>query len=304
MPAAIRVRVPATVANLGPGFDAFGIAIRMYLEVELEPRRDTVDVSLDGEGSGELPADETNLVIRSMDAFFSHIARRPSGFAVTIRNPIPLASGLGSSAAAVVGGLMAARALAGSKVPQTEMISLATEIEGHPDNILPALLGGLVVCYRSWKTGELHHYQLEPSERLIPILVVPREGYPTKKAREALPGDVSFEDAQFTASRAGLLVGAMTTGAGAEVLAEAMNDRLHEPHRLRLMPETAEVLGQLRDAGLPAAMAGAGPSILVVVPKPEAATRTEQVRRVCRNRNAGWRVFASEWEPEGAQDQV
>jgi homoserine kinase len=289
---------------LGPGFDAFGIAIRMYLEVELEPRRDTVDVSLDGEGSGELPADETNLVIRSMDAFFNHIARRPSGFAVTIRNPIPLASGLGSSAAAVVGGLMAARALAGSKVPQTEMISLATELEGHPDNILPALLGGLVVCYRSGRTGDLHHYRLEPSERLIPILVVPREGYPTKKAREALPGDVSFEDAQFTASRAGLLVGAMMAGAGAEVLAEAMNDRLHEPHRLRLMPETAEVLNQLRDAGLPAAMAGAGPSILVVVPKPEAATRTEQVRRVCRNRNAGWRVFASEWEPEGAQDQT
>jgi homoserine kinase len=301
MPAAISVRVPATVANLGPGFDAFGIAIRMYLEVELEPRRDTIDVSLDGEGSGELPADETNLVIRSMDAFFTHIARRPSGFAVTIKNPIPLASGLGSSAAAVVGGLMAARALAGSKVHQTELISLATEIEGHPDNVLPALLGGLVVCYRNQKSGELDHYQLEPSERLVPIIVVPRKGFPTTKAREALPGDVSFADAQFTASRAGLLVGAMTAGAGSDVLAEAMNDRLHEPHRMKLMPETAAVLTELRDAGLPAAMAGAGPSILAVVPKPEAATRTEQIRRVCRNRSEGWRVFVSEWEPEGAQ---
>jgi homoserine kinase len=300
MPAAVKVRVPATVANLGPGFDAFGVAIRMYLEVEVEPRRDSIDVSLDGEGSGELPADETNLVIRSMDAFFNHISRRPAGFAVSIRNPIPLASGLGSSAAAVVGGLSAARALTGSAVPQTEMIDLATELEGHPDNVLPALLGGLVVCYRSGPSNELRHYQMDPSDRLVPILIVPREGFPTKKAREALPGDVSFEDAQFTASRAGLLVGAMTSGAGSDVLADAMKDRLHEPHRLKLMPETAAVLEQLRSAGLPAAMAGAGPSILAVVPKPEAATRTEQIRRVCRSREAGWRVFVSEWEPEGA----
>jgi homoserine kinase len=304
LPAAIRVRVPATVANLGPGFDALGVAIRMYLEVEVEPRRDSIEISLDGEGSGELPTDESNLVIRSMDAFFSHTGRRPAGFAVTIRNPIPLASGLGSSAAAVVGGLTAARALTGSNVPQSEMIHLATELEGHPDNVLPALLGGLVICYRSETSDELYHYRLEASDRLVPIVVVPREGYPTSKAREALPGDVSFDDAQFTASRAALLVGAMTTGAGSEVLADAMKDRLHEPHRLRLMPETAAVLGQLREARLPAAMAGAGPSILVVVPKPEAATRTEQIRRVCRGRDAGWRVFASDWEPEGAQAET
>jgi homoserine kinase len=284
LPAAIRVRVPATVANLGPGFDALGIAIAMYLEVEVEPRRDSIEVSLDGEGSGELPTDETNLVIRSMDAFFSHIGRRPAGFAVTIRNPIPLASGLGSSAAAVVGGLTAARVMAGSNVPQSEMIALATELEGHPDNVLPALLGGLVICYRSETSDELDHYRLEASERLVPIVVVPREGYPTKKAREALPGDVSFEDAQFTTSRAALLVGAMTMGAGSEVLAHAMKDRLHEPHRLKLMPETAAVLDQLRAAGLP--------------------TRTEQIRRVCRSRNAGWRVFTSDWEPEGAQAET
>ena len=301
MSAAVKVKVPATVANLGPGFDALGVAVRMYLEIDLEPRRDTVDVTLDGEGSGELPADETNLVIRSMDAFFNHIARRPAGFAVTIRNPIPLASGLGSSAAAVVGGLMAARALVGSTVPQTEMVTLATEIEGHPDNVLPALLGGLVVCFRK-DDGELSHYRLDPSDRLVPILVVPREGFSTQKAREVLPGDVSFADAQFTASRAALLVAAMTGGAGADVLAAAMDDRLHEPHRLKLMPESAAVLEQLRGAGLPAAMAGAGPSLLVVVPRPEAATRTEQIRRVCRNREAGWRVFASEWEPEGARE--
>ena len=301
MPAAVKVRVPATVANLGPGFDALGVAVRMHLEIDIEPRRDSVDIFIEGEGAEQLPADETNLVIKSMNTFFDFVGRRPPGYAVRVKNPIPLGSGLGSSAAAVVGGLYSARSVTGRTVPQTEMVHLATQLEGHPDNVMPALLGGLVVCYRSQDGAELRSFRLEPSERLIPILAVPAEGFPTSEARKALPDDVSFGDAQFTASRAALLVAAMTSGSGSEVLAEAMNDRLHEPHRLKLMPETAAVHEELRASGLAVALAGAGPSLLVVVPKPEAATRAEQVRRVCRERHAGWRVFVSEWEPKGAR---
>ena len=300
MPAAVTVRVPATIANLGPGFDALGVAVAIHLTIEVEPRRDSVDLSIEGEGADELPSDDTNLVLASMNAFFEHVARRPSGFAVHIKNPIPLTSGLGSSAAAVVGGLTAARALTGSRVPQTEMVQLATSLEGHPDNVMAALLGGLVVCYRSNESDELRYLRLEPSERLVPIICVPREGYSTEKARKGLPESVTLEDAQFTASRAGLLVGAVTSGAGAEVLGEAMSDRLHEPHRLRLMPETAELHAQLRATGLPVALAGAGPSLLLIVPRPEMGARAEQIRRVCRARDAGWRVFVSEWEPQGA----
>jgi homoserine kinase len=304
VPAAVKVTVPATVANLGPGFDALGAAVGIHLEIEIEPRRDSVDIFVEGEGSEALPQDETNLVIRSMNTFFDHVGRRPPGYAVRVRNPIPLASGLGSSAAAVVGGLFAARAITGRNVPQIEMVQLATGLEGHPDNVLPALLGGLVVCYRvdggAKEPGDLRYFRLEPSDRLVPIIAVPREGFSTQVARKALPKGVPFEDAQFTAGRAALLVGAMTSGAGAEVLADAMDDRLHEPHRLRLMPETAAVHSELREAGLPVSLAGAGPSLLVVVPRPESATRAEQVRRICRARNAGWRVFVSEWEPEGA----
>jgi homoserine kinase len=301
MPAAVKVRVPATVANLGPGFDALGAAVQMHLEIEIEPRRDSVDILIEGEGAEQLPTDETNLVIRSMNVFFDYVGRRPPGFAVRVNNPIPLGSGLGSSAAAVVGGLFAARAVTGRTVPQTEMIHLATEIEGHPDNIMPALLGGLVVCYRGAGDEVIRSFRIEPSPRLVPVLAVPAEGFSTTEARKALPADVAFADAQFTASRAALLVAAVTTGAGSEVLAEAMNDRLHEPHRLKLMPETAAVHGELREAGLAVALAGAGPSLLVVVPRPETATRAEQVRRVCRERHAGWRVFVSEWEPKGAR---
>lgn len=299
MPAAVKVRVPATVANLGPGFDALGVAIRMHLEIDIEPRRDSVEIMVEGEGAEQLPADDTNLVVRSMNVFFDHVGRRPAGYAVRVKNPIPLGAGLGSSAAAVVGGIIAARSLTNRTVSQMETMQLANEIEGHPDNILPALLGGLVVCYRS-ENDELRHYRTEPNDRLVPIIAVPREGYSTTEARKALPSDVSFADAQFTASRAALLVAAMTQGAGADVLADAMNDRLHEPHRLKLMPETFAVHSELRKAGLAVALAGAGPSLLVVVPRPEAATRAEQVRRVCRAREAGWRVFVSEWESSGA----
>ena len=300
MPAAVRVHVPATVANLGPGFDALGAAIQMYLEVEIEPRRDSVDILIEGEGAETLPQDDTNLVIRSMNTFFDHVGRRPPGFAVRVKNPIPLGSGLGSSAAAVVGGLYAARAVTGANVHQAEMIDMATSLEGHPDNVMPALLGGLVVCYRPNDEG-FRYFRMEASERLIPIVAVPRTGFSTQQARLALPQEVAFLDAQFTASRAALLVAALSSGAAAEVLADAMDDRLHEPYRLRLMPESAAVHAELREAGLPVALAGAGPSLLTIVPRPEVVMRAEQVRRVCRERVEGWRVFVSEWESKGAQ---
>ncbi len=303
MPAAAKVRVPATIANLGPGFDALGVAIQMHLEVEIEPRNDSIEIKVEGEGADQLPADENNLVLRAMAVFFDHVGRRPSGYSVTVRNPIPVGAGLGSSAAAIVAGLFAARAVTGRSVPQADMVQLASEVEGHPDNVVPALLGGLVVCYRGSASTELRYFRLDPSDRLVPIVAVPSEGFSTADSRRVLPAEVAFADAQFTASRAALLVAALSTGAGSEVLIDAMDDRLHEPHRMRLMPETHAVHGAIREAGLAVAMAGAGPSLLVVVPRPEAATRAEQVRRICRERQAGWRVFVTEWEPEGAASQ-
>src|SRR5918997_902547 len=179
MPASVKVRVPATVANLGPGYDSLGAAIRMHLQIEIEPRRDSVEIVVEGEGADQLPQDDSNLVIRSMNTFFDHVGRRPSGFAVKVDNPIPLGAGLGSSAAAIVGGLFAARAVTGRTVPQTEMIQLATDLEGHADNVMPALLGGLVVCYRGEERNDLRYFRVDPSDTLVPILAVPAEGFPT-----------------------------------------------------------------------------------------------------------------------------
>ena len=297
MPAAVKVRVPATAANLGPGFDALGVALSMHLEIEIEPRREGVEVMVEGEGAEELPKDATNRVIASMNRFFDEVGRRPPGCAVRVRNPIPMASGLGSSAAAVVGGLVAARALTGRTVAQAEMVGLATELEGHPDNVLPALLGGLVICYGD---GDLRHFRVDPSERLLPIVAVPRTKSLTVASRALLPAEVPLADACFTASRAALLVGALQTGAGADVLADAMADRLHEPARLQALPESEAVHRELRSAGIPVALAGSGPSLVAVVPQPEAAMRAEQIRRVCRLRQAGWRVFVLRWESRGA----
>lgn len=296
----MKVRVPATIANLGPGFDSLGVAIQMHLEIEIEPRRDSVDIMVEGEGAETLPQDESNMVIRSMNEFFDHVARRPPGYAVRIKNPIPLASGLGSSAAAVVGGLYAARALTGRAIPQSEIVSLAVQIEGHPDNVMPALVGGLVCCYHGDDGNDLKHLRVEPSNRLVPIVAVPRKGYATRDARKVLPTSVTFDDAHYTAARAALLLAALSAGAGSDVLGDAMRDRLHEPARLELMPETAFVHAALRAAGVPVALAGAGPSLVVIAPRPEAAMRAEQVRRLCRERDAGWRVYVSEWEPQGA----
>jgi homoserine kinase len=301
MAVGVKVRVPATVANLGPGFDALGVAVAMHLEIEIEPRRDSIEIMLEGEGADHLPTDETNLVVKAMNEFFDQAARRPHGFAMRVRNTIPLASGLGSSAAAVVGGLTAARAISGKTTAQSDMIELATALEGHADNVVPALVGGLVVCYRSAPEQRLHYFRTEPHKRLVPILAVPRSGFSTAQARKALPSKVSLEDAQFTAARAALVVAALTTGAGADTLCDAMTDRLHEPHRLKLMPETAALHAELRGAGLPVALAGAGPSLLIVAARPEAASRAEQVRRLCRGRDSGWRVFVSEWEAQGAE---
>ena len=301
MPVSSSIRVPATVAGLGPGLDALGAAVRMHLKIDAEPRSDGVHLAIQGEGAGSLPEDGSNLVVRAMNAFFDKVTRRPPGFSLRIDNAIPIGFGLGSSAAAVVGGLMAARSLSGRRTSQTELIELGAELESRTANLLPAILGGLVVGYRDGRSDLPRHFRLRASERLIPILAVPPGGLaPETPGDEAPHEQVASGDAQFTASRAALLVAALSAGAGAEVLAEAMHDRLREPGRLAQMPETAAVHTEIRSAGLPVALGGRGPSLVVVVPRPEAPLRAEQIRRICRDRGTGWRVFVTEWEPEGA----
>jgi homoserine kinase len=256
---AITVRVPATAANLGPGFDALGLAFDLWNEVLVEAADHPTSVEVTGEGAGELPGDDTNLVVRSM----GHVAERTGGslpdVAVRCANRIPLEQGLGSSASAVVAGILAADRLLGAGFDVEDTLDLAVEIEGHPDNVAACLYGGLVVAYRD--TGGWRAERLDPHPDLRPVVLIPEgERVSTEAARRALPGDVPLADAAFNAGRAALVVIALTRRP--ELLALALEDRLHQDHRLEMAPAGRAAFDDLRAAGIPVCVAGAGPSLV------------------------------------------
>lgn len=258
------VRVPATSANLGAGFDAFGIAVTRYLYVAtLDHQPGAPRVRSSGEGAGEFSTGDDNLIWRSFVAFCDHhaVPVPPTGFAVA--NEIPAQRGLGSSSAAIVAGLSLARAVTDIPVSQTEMASLAHAIEGHPDNVGPALLGGFVACVES-DDRRLIVRRVNPTPSLRPVMFVPATRQPTDQARAQLSNWVAQADAIDQLARAGHTVGAMI-GAW-EIDHAAVGDRLHEPARSTHMPSTGGLLKQLRDQGVHAWLSGAGPSIMAMLP--------------------------------------
>lgn len=254
----LLARVPATVANLGPGFDTLALAVDLTSEVELDTGAEPA-VLVEGEGAGELPEDASNLIFRSM----AYLAREAGGsmppFRLTCRNAIPLERGLGSSAAAVVAGLLLANEVLGAGLGPERLLEVAVDIEGHPDNVSACLFGAIVVAYLSragWRAE-----RLAPHSALRPVLLVPEgERLPTSDARRALPREVSLSDAAYNAGRTALAVVALT--ARPELLPEALEDRLHQARRLAMAPSARALFQDLRDAGVPVCVAGAGPSLL------------------------------------------
>ena len=254
----LSVRVPATVANLGPGFDVLALAVDVENEVEVDTEANPA-VMVEGEGAGELPQDASNLVFRSM----AYLAREAGGslppFELTCRNGIPLERGLGSSAAATVAGLLLANELLGAHLEDDRLLQVAVDIEGHPDNVAGCLFGGLVLAYLSgdgWRAE-----RLQPHASLRPVLFLPEEErVSTVDARRVLPREVPLSDAAYNIGRAALAVVALTDRP--ELLLEALEDRLHQARRLALAPASRALYQDLRDAGLPACVAGSGPSLL------------------------------------------
>jgi homoserine kinase len=276
----VRARVPATSANLGPGFDAFGLALALHDEVEAEVAGSGLTVEVSGEGADAAAAGERHLVVRAMRAAFAATAGgQPPGLALRCTNAIPQGRGLGSSAGAVVAGLLAARALAGMRgpersgsgagpagirgpepLPDDALLALATELEGHADNAAACLAGGLTIA---WDLGTgPRAVRLDPLPAIVPVLCVPADSIPTTAARRALPPTVSHADAAASASRAALLAIALTQAP--DLLLDATQDVLHQPYRAPLMPATAELIGRLRGAGIAAVLSGAGPSVLAL----------------------------------------
>jgi homoserine kinase len=276
----LLVRVPATVANLGPGFDALALAVDVGNEVKLDTEAPPA-VVVEGEGAGELPEDASNLVFRSM----AYLAREAGGslppFRLSCRNDIPLERGLGSSAAATVAGLLLANDLLRSGLDPYALLEVAVDIEGHPDNVSACLFGGLVVAYlsaRGWRAE-----RLEPATSLRPVLLIPAdERVATADARRILPREVPLAAAAHNIGRAALAVVALT--ARPELLSDALDDRLHQARRLALAPASRALFQELRQAGVPACVAGAGPSLL--------AFETDEAR--VPEMGPGWRILRPE----------
>jgi homoserine kinase len=251
-------RIPASTANLGPGFDCLGLALDLYNTVTLRAAAVT-EVTVTGEGVGRLPESPANLVLRAAAKLAKRAGVQLPGWRLEQHNEIPLARGLGSSSAAIVGGLVACDRLLELETPAAELLDLATELEGHPDNVAPALFGGLTVCARDG--DRTHCLRLPAPEGLYVAVVIPDFEVSTEAARDALPDSYPRADAVYNVTHACLTLAALCRGRY-DLLGGAMQDRIHQPYRLPLVPGMAEVIEAALDAGASgAALSGSGPAV-------------------------------------------
>ncbi len=273
----VTVRVPATTANLGPGFDTLGMALAVYDELQVTVREQPgATVRVVGVGEGEVPTDESNLVVRSIAHAFASVGQELPGLDLVAHNSIPHGRGMGSSGAAIVSGIMAAKGLLEGVVEFSadDLLALATELEGHPDNVAPALFGGLTI---TWVTPEGPRYKkLIVHRGVSPLVAVPQERtMSTALARSLQPDSVPHEDAIFNVSRSALLIAALVQSP--ELLLAATEDKLHQSYRASAMPETDALIQLLRAEGLAAVVSGAGPSILVLGSDPAQRLRAAEL---------------------------
>jgi homoserine kinase len=259
-----RVKVPATSANMGPGFDCMGVALDIYNTVAAEEIPEGVVIENHGRDADLIEDDDSNLIYKAMKSVFDKVGYTPKGLKIISYNEIPVARGLGSSAASTAAGLMLANAMAGETLSLEEIIRLGTALEGHPDNIVPALIGGMTISY-SQDTSSVGYIKLDFPENLRMLVMVPDFILSTTKARMVLPRQVELGNAVFNISRAALMVAALTAGK-LEHLKYAVQDRLHQPYREKLIPGMQEVFEQAYNAGARGVfLSGAGSTIVAMV---------------------------------------
>ncbi len=293
----VIVRVPATSANLGPGFDTLGLALAIHDELVVTATAEPgVVVEVTGVGRGAVPTDESNLVARSIAHTFNRVGQSVPGLHLVANNVIPHGGGLGSSAAAIVSGVMAAKGLLEGivELDADQMLDIATELEGHPDNVAPALFGGLTIAWSAESGPRARKLQVHAG--VSPLVLVPDHAVSTALARSLQPATVPFADAVFNLSRSALLIAALTQSP--ELLLEATEDRLHQDYRASAMPETNSLVHLLREHGFAAVVSGAGPSILVLASEP--SQRAAAAALVAEHAQSAWRALMTAVDFKGA----
>ena len=298
----VTVRVPATSANCGPGFDCLGLACTLYNEFTYEqlPMEQGVQVVSEGQGSRQLPEGRSNLAAQSFFALWEKLKQPETGLKITCRIRVPVSRGLGSSSTAIVAGLTAANALAGNPLTKAELVTEATKIEGHPDNVAPAILGGITV--NVMEGGKVESLKIALARPLKLVVLVPDMPLPTSKARAALPRTVPHKDAVYNASRAALLVGSLMSG-DYEFLTTALEDRLHQPYRLPLIPGAKEALEAARKAGAyNGIISGAGSTLMAYVPQDGDPMKVGRaMEEPFKKRNIGTTIHLLDIDADGAK---
>lgn len=301
----VKMRVPATTANLGPGFDVFGAALALYNEFEAEyvPKAKQTKFILKGEGKKILPAGEKNVMWQSMQETFKVLKCDKfnlKNLNLKINTSIPLSGGLGSSASAIVGGIALANALCGKKLNKFQMAEIAMKIEGHPDNVAPAVYGGLCVCVQS-KDEPISVIKL-PVPKLKVVLCVPSFELRTKRSRQILPKTVELKDAVFNISRVALLSAAFCTG-DYSLLAKGMQDRIHQPYRGKMIPVMNDVLKAATNAGAYGSfLSGSGPTLAALCGKKDAVAVQKSMSKVWKKESVAVKSYILDFDSEGVKE--
>ena len=259
-----RIRIPATTANMGPGFDCIGMAFDMYNYIDFEPTGADGYCELTSDGdAGHIDLSKDNLIYKAYAAVFQYLQKPVMGIKMHFENNVPYSRGLGSSSAALIGGVKVANEVLGNPLSDTELLNVALQFEGHPDNIAPALLGGVVISGLD-ENGDVFYSKITPPANLHCTVIIPDYPLATKKARAVLPQQFSMQDAVYNVGRMAMLIDAMHTGK-LEQLALAMNDKLHHPYRMPLIKGMDEIVPAAKALGaLNVTISGAGPTILIV----------------------------------------
>lgn len=307
----ISVKVPASTSNLGPGFDCIGMALPIYNTITIEETvlpgtGIEINVLNDSETSNDLlmdhmPMDENSIIYKAVELLYNSIGQTPSELKITVQSQIPIARGLGSSASVIVGGLLAANELLGHPADEVALLSIATEVEGHPDNVTPSIVGGLVLTSLE-DDGSVVYRKLNWPEEWQITVCIPDYELSTEISRSVLPKEVPMQDAIFNAKRLGMLIQAINTK-DAELMKMALQDRLHQPYRMKLVPGLDKIMDNLKheENVLGCVLSGAGPAIIVISQKNNLEKIKSIINETWEEMNVKVNIMTLPVETQGAQ---